>query len=89
MNLIRVQIMLEPRQHKALKKAARRSNKSVSQLLRDITNIYLAEMFPEDDEVLQTLTVIKSIRERQLVNSDTILPDLYENASDATEDEET
>lgn len=77
MNLIRVQIMLEPRQHKALKKAAQRSNKSVSQLLRDITNIYLTEMFPEDDEVLQTLHTIKLIRERQAKTSNGILPDPY------------
>lgn len=77
MNLIRVQILLETRQHKALKKAAGRSNKSVSQLLRDIINIYLAEMFPEDDEVLQTLHTIKSIRERQTGVSEPIMPDPF------------
>ena len=86
MNLIRVQIMLEPRQHKALKKAAHRSNKSVSQLLRDITNIYLAEMFPEDDEVLQTLHTIKSIRERQPEVSNGIFPDPYIDEPDDSGD---
>lgn len=83
MNLIRVQILLEPRQLKALKRAAGRSNKSVSQLLRDITNIYLSEMFPEDDEVLQTLHTMKSIRERQPETPGEILPEpfLAENES--------
>lgn len=82
MNLIRVQVLLEPRQLKSLKKAALRSNKSVSQLLRDITNIYLAEMFPEDDEVLQTLHSIKSIRERQSAETDVILPDSFTSETD-------
>jgi hypothetical protein len=77
MNLIRVQILLELRQHKMLKRAAQRSNKSVSQLLRDITNSYLAEMFPEDDEVLHTLHTIKSIRERQTDTSDDLLSDAF------------
>jgi len=73
MNFIRVQIMLEPRQHNALKKAADRSNKSVSQLLRDITNTYLIEMFPEEDTVLQALHTLKGIREDQpLVDEDTV-----------------
>ncbi len=78
MNLIRVQVLLEPRQLKSLKKAAMRSNKSVSQLLRDIINIYLAEMFPEEDEVLQTLHSIKSIRERQTSETDLIIPDTFQ-----------
>ena len=65
MNFVRVQIMLEPRQLKALKKAASRSNKSVSQLLRDITNAYLSEMYPEEDEVLQALHTLKRLRELQ------------------------
>jgi hypothetical protein len=74
MNFIRVQIMLEPRQHNALKKAADRSNKSVSQLLRDITNTYLVEMFPEEDAVLRALHTLRSIRVRQpLVEEDTVL----------------
>ncbi len=77
MSLIRVQILLEPRQLKALKRASSRSNKSVSQLLREITNTYLSEMFPEDDEVLQTLHTIKSIRERQPEMPGEILPDAY------------
>ena len=76
MNFIRVQIMLEPRQHKALKKAALRSNKSVSQLLRDITNAFLEEMYPEEDEVLQALHTLKHFRERlPPITEQTIEPD--------------
>lgn len=77
MNLIRVQVLLEPRQLKALKRAAARSHKSVSQLLRDITNVYLSEMYPEDDEVLQTLRTMKSIREKQPEAAQDILPDAF------------
>jgi metal-responsive CopG/Arc/MetJ family transcriptional regulator len=66
MNQVRVQILLEPRQHKALKKAARRANKSMSELIRQITDDYLSRNAPDqEDEVLQALKNLKQIRERQ------------------------
>jgi hypothetical protein len=66
MNQVRVQILLEPRQHIALKKAARRENKSMSELLRQITDEYLARNTADlEDEVFQALVSLKQIRERQ------------------------
>ena len=59
----RVQILLEPRQHKALQRIARRRQKSLSQLMREMTDKYLVE--PEGDEMLQTLGELRTIRERQ------------------------
>jgi putative heme iron utilization protein len=68
MNQVRVQILLESRQHTALKKAARRANKSMSELMRQITDEYLSRNTPEkDDEVLQALDNLKQIRERQAI----------------------
>ena len=68
MNQVRVQILLEPRQHTALKKAARRANKSMSELMRQITDEYLSETgFQNGDEVLTALKNLKQIRERQAV----------------------
>ena len=67
MNLVRVQVMFERRQHKALKKAARRTQKSVSQLLREITDAYLVQVSSEDDEVMQAIDHFRTIREKQMV----------------------
>ena len=68
MNQVRVQILLEPRQHKALKKAAQRANKSLSQLVREVADQYLAQSASDvDDEVLQALDNLRRIRERQPV----------------------
>jgi hypothetical protein len=36
MNQVRVQILLEPRQHSALKQAAKQANKSMSELIRQM-----------------------------------------------------
>jgi putative heme iron utilization protein len=66
MNQVRVQILLEPQQHTALKKAAKRANKSMSELVRQITDEYLAKNAPDqEDEVLQALKNLKQIREKQ------------------------
>lgn len=66
MNQVRVQILLEARQHTALKRAARRANKSMSELIRQITDEYLARnMSDQEDDVLQALDNLKQIRERQ------------------------
>ena len=65
MNQVRVQILLEPRQHVALKKVAKRQEKSVSELVRQITDEYLAKNAPDQDEVLQALDNLKHIREKQ------------------------
>lgn len=65
MNQVRVQILLEPRQHIALKKVAKRQEKSVSELVRQITDEYLSKNAPEQDEVLQALDNMKHIREKQ------------------------
>jgi len=66
MNQVRVQILLKPRQHTALKNAARREDKSVSELLREITDEYLSRYMPtQEDEVFQALDSLKQIRERQ------------------------
>ena len=43
MNQVRVQILLESRQHVALKKVAKRQEKSVSELVRQITDEYLSQ----------------------------------------------
>lgn len=68
MSQVRVQILLEPRQHAALKKAARRANKSMSELMRQITDEYLSRNSPEqEDEVLQALKNLKQIREKQAI----------------------
>ena len=65
MNQVRVQILLESRQHVALKKVAKRQEKSVSELVRQITDEYLARNTPDQDEVLQALDNLKRIREKQ------------------------
>ncbi|MBN1267341.1 MAG: hypothetical protein JXA25_17755 [Anaerolineales bacterium] len=63
---VRVQILLEQRQHTALKKAARRENKSVSEIIRQITDGYLAQTEPEqEDSVIQTLDRFRALREKQ------------------------
>ena len=65
MNQVRVQILLEPRQHVALKKVAKHQEKSVSEVVRQITDEYLAKNAPDQDEVLQALDNLKNIREKQ------------------------
>ena len=66
MNQVRVQILLESRQHTALKKAAKRAKMSMSELMREITDDYLARNTPDqEDEVLQALKNLKQIREKQ------------------------
>ena len=65
MNQVRVQILLESRQHVALKRVAKRQEKSVSELVRQITDEYLSRNVPEEDEVLQALDNMKHIREKQ------------------------
>ena len=66
MKQVRVQILLEPRQHSALKKAARRSKVSMSELIRQITDEYLARnAIDQEDDVLKALGNLKQIRERQ------------------------
>jgi len=68
MNQVRVQILLEPRQHTALKKAARRANKSMSELVREITDEYLSRNEPDqEDEMLQALNNLRRIREKQVL----------------------
>lgn len=68
MRQMRVQILLEPRQHAALKKAAKRANKSVSELMRQITDDYLSRNTTEqEDEVIQALKNLKQIRQRQAI----------------------
>lgn len=64
----RMQILLESHQYKALKREARRLNKSLSALVREITNQYLAQHTQEQgDEVLQALESLRRLRERQPV----------------------
>lgn len=65
MTQVRVQVLLESRQHVALKKVAKRQEKSVSELVRQITDEYLARNTPDQDEVLQALDNLKFIREKQ------------------------
>jgi hypothetical protein len=66
MKQVRVQILLEPRQRTALKKAARQAKVSMSELIRQITDDYLARNTPDqEDEVLQALKSLKQIREKQ------------------------
>ena len=66
MNQVRVQILLESRQHTALKKAAKRAKVSMSELIRQIADEYLAGNTPDqEDELLQALKNLKQIRERQ------------------------
>lgn len=66
MNHVRVQILLEARQHIALKRAAKRANKSMSELIRQITDEYLTRnISDQEDDVLQALDNLKQIRERQ------------------------
>jgi|APSaa5957512622_1039677.scaffolds.fasta_scaffold121823_1 putative heme iron utilization protein len=66
MTQVRVQILLEPRQHTALKRVAKQANISVSEIIRQITDEYLFQVGPEkEDSVLQTLDHFKAIREKQ------------------------
>jgi predicted nucleic acid-binding protein len=65
MSQVRVQILLESRQHAVLKKVAKRQEKSVSELVRQITDEYLSRNAPDQDEVLQALDNLKRIREKQ------------------------
>ena len=65
MNQVRVQILLEPRWHVELKKAAKRQETSVSELVRQITDEYLARNALDQDEVLQALDNLKHLREKQ------------------------
>lgn len=68
MSFVRVQILLEPRQHRALKRAAQRANKSMSALVREMADRYLAEQAAETrDEFLEVLDHLRSLRERQPV----------------------
>ena len=68
MNQVRVQILLEPRQHTALKKVAKRQDKSVSELVRQITDEYLSKSTPDqEDEALQALDSLKKVREKQAI----------------------
>lgn len=67
MNQVRVQILLESHQHTALKKAAKQANKSMSELVRQITDEYLSRNTSEqEDEVLLALDNLRQIRERQV-----------------------
>ena len=66
MTQVRVQILLEPRQHTALKKVAKRANISVSEIVRRLTDEYLLHFDPaQEDGVLQTLESFRVIREQQ------------------------
>ena len=66
MNQKPVQILLEPRQFTALKKAAKRAKVSMSELVRQITDEYLARnTLDQEDEVLLALNNLKHIREKQ------------------------
>ena len=68
MNQVRVQILLEPRQHTALKKVAKRQDKSVSELVRQITDEYLSKSTPDqEDEALQALDSLRKVREKQAI----------------------
>ena len=63
---VRVQVLLEPRQHTALKRVAKRANISVSEIIRQITDEYLLQVSPEqEDSVLQALENFRAIREQQ------------------------
>jgi len=65
MEQVRVQVLLEPRQHAALKKLAGAEKKSVSAVLRQITDEYLARAPRGEDPVVQTLDRFRAIREKQ------------------------
>ena len=66
--MVRVQILLEPRQHTALKRIARRSNTSVSEIIRRMTDDYLLHVDPaQEDGVMQTLERFRTVREQQAV----------------------
>lgn len=82
MNQIRVQILLGPRQHTALKKAARQAKVSMSELIRQITDEYLARITPDqEDEVLQALNNLKGIREKRAPTRENRSPKYIRNAS--------
>ena len=66
--MVRVQILLEPRQHTALKRIARQGNTSVSEIIRRMTDDYLLHFDPaQEDGVLQTLERFRTVREQQTV----------------------
>jgi len=61
----RAQILLEPEQHNALAEVARRENRSISELMREIVNQWLSQ---QDDQRLweqrmETLERLGQIRE--------------------------
>ena len=53
----RTQILLEPYQHRALKKLARQQERSVSDLIRQIVSIYLTEV-EQQSQWAQRATVV-------------------------------
>ncbi len=65
MKQVRVYMLLEPRQHAALKKLAEAEKKSVSAIIRQITDEYLARAPRGEDPVVQTLDRFRAIREKQ------------------------
>lgn len=63
--LYRTQILLEPEQHEALVKIAKQENRSVSDLVRELVEHYVAERSAEarKAQVRQTLAELKQFRE--------------------------
>jgi hypothetical protein len=63
-NLYRAQILLEPRQHRALAKAAEQQNRSVSELVREILNAWMEEHALEvrKQQDLETLDSLRQMR---------------------------
>jgi hypothetical protein len=65
MKQVRVHVLLEPRQHAALTKLAGAEKKSVSAIIRQITDDYLARTQRGEDPLLETLDRFRAIRKKQ------------------------
>ncbi len=65
-NYYRAQILLEPEQHQALSELAQREGRSISDLVRESVQVYLAERDREEqrERRLKALDVLTEIRER-------------------------
>jgi len=65
-NYYRAQILLEPEQHRALSELAQREGRSISDLVRESVQVYLAERDQEAqlEREMKALDVLTEIRER-------------------------
>ena len=85
----RAQILLEPEQHNALAEAARRENRSISELMREIVDQWLSQQDEQQVWVqrMEALERLNQIRERIQQEYGIYQGDLIEEARADREDD--